>query len=72
MAYIGVAKENLPVYGIPKAKQLGDFTTTEADVKRNVSRMPLVLSRLYEEDIKFTKSSTDDKKKFRMSPKSQD
>ena len=58
MAYIGVCKENLPIYGIAKAKQLSDFTTSESDVKRGVSRVPLVLARLYDEDISFSKTPT--------------
>lgn len=51
MAYMSVARENLPIFGIAKAKALADFCTTENDVSRGISRMPLELARIYEEDI---------------------
>ena len=53
VAYMSVEKENLPIFGIAKASKLLDFATTESDVSRGISRMPLVLARIYEEDIKF-------------------
>lgn len=34
-----IKKYNLPIYGI-QATNLRDYTTTEKDAKRNVSRMP--------------------------------
>ena len=37
----------------------------EKDVARGISRMPLILARLYEEDIKFT-----DTKSLKLSPSS--
>ena len=58
MAFIGVSKENLPIYGIAKARNLSDFTTSENDVKRGMSRVPLILARLYDEDISFSKTPT--------------
>lgn len=53
MAYLSLKQENLPIFGISKQRSLADYTTTEKDVTRGLSRMPLVLSRIYEEDIKF-------------------
>lgn len=53
MGHMSLTKENLPIFGIPKAKQLIDFTTSEKDFSRGISRMPLVLARIYEEDIKI-------------------
>jgi hypothetical protein len=46
-------KENLPIFGIAKSKQLADFATSQQDVSRGISRMPLILARIYEEDTKF-------------------
>lgn len=51
MAYLSLEKKNLPIYGLPKVKTLEDFTTTEKDLSRGISRMPLALARLTEEDI---------------------
>jgi hypothetical protein len=34
-----IKKVNLPVYGV-QSTNLRDYTTTEKDAKRNVSRMP--------------------------------
>ena len=53
MAYMSIVKDNLPIFGIAKAKQLADFATSEKDMARGITRMPLVLARIYEEDIKF-------------------
>lgn len=53
MAYLSLCQDNLPIFGIGKSCTLGDFATTEGDVTRGISRMPLVLARIYEEDIKF-------------------
>ena len=53
MAYLSLCQENLPIFGILKQRNLADYTTTEKDITRGVSRMPLVLARIYEEDIKF-------------------
>ena len=69
MAYMSVAKDNLPIFGIAKATKLIDFATTESDVARGISRMPLVLARIYEEDTKFeTKTPTEKGKNFKQSP----
>ena len=43
-------KKNLPIYGI-KFKELRDYTTGEGDVVKGVSRIPLHLARIYEEDV---------------------
>jgi len=53
MAYLSLCQENLPIFGILKQRNLADYTTTEKDITRGISRMPLVLARIYEEDIKF-------------------
>ena len=66
-AYISIAHENLPIFGIAKQKTLQEFATRESDAARGISRMPLILARLYEEDIKFT-----DSKKLKISPASYD
>ena len=50
MAYTSKLKVNLPIYGI-KNKDLREFTTTEKDVDKMISRIPLVLARMYEEDV---------------------
>lgn len=50
IAYHQKKKENLPIYGI-KTKELKEFSTSEKDFERGISRMPLELSRLPEEDI---------------------
>lgn len=50
MAYTSKCKQNLPIYGI-KNKDLREFTTTEKDRDKGVSRIPLKLARLFEEDI---------------------
>jgi hypothetical protein len=43
-------RRNLPIFGI-KNKDLREFCTTEKDLEKGVSRIPLNLSRLYEEDL---------------------
>lgn len=50
MAYTSKCKQNLPIYGI-KNKELREFTTTEKDVEKGISRLPLQLARIYEEDV---------------------
>lgn len=59
-------KENLPIYGIAKAKHLADFCTTEKDVSRGISRVPMMLARLVQEDVKIEKQPM-----FVVSPKNQ-
>jgi hypothetical protein len=72
MAYMSLAKENLPIYGIPKVKGLGDFCTSQSDVARGISRVPLTLARIYEEDIKIEKpkNSFGSAQKYVTSPNS--
>jgi hypothetical protein len=65
MAYLKHRKENLPIYGIAKAKSLSDFCTTEKDLSRGISRIPILLARIYEEDVKL-----EQKPKYLVSPKS--
>jgi hypothetical protein len=55
MAFMSAAKENLPLYGIPKVKGLGEFCTSESDAARGISRIPLILARLFEEDMVIEK-----------------
>ena len=40
----------MPIFGI-KFKDLRDYTTNESDVGKGISRIPLQLARLYEEDV---------------------
>lgn len=44
-------KKNIPIYGIRNNKSLRDFETTEKDHKHGISKIPLRLARIYEEDI---------------------
>lgn len=50
VGYASKTKANLPVYGI-KNKDLREFTTTEKDLEKGISRVPLQLARIYEEDV---------------------
>jgi hypothetical protein len=50
VGYVAKKKKNLPIFGI-KFKELRDYTTNEADVGKGISRIPLQLARLYEEDV---------------------
>ena len=50
MAYSSKLKSNLPIFGL-KNKDLREFTTTEKDRDKGISRIPLKLARLYEEDV---------------------
>jgi len=68
MAYLSIVQENLPIFGIAKNRALTDYTTTEKDVGRGISRMPLVLSRIYEEDIKFDATPKNRRPQFKVSP----
>lgn len=49
-AYIKIFNKNLPIYGVT-SKDLRDFTTTEKDLKKSVSRFPLPEMRLNDEDL---------------------
>ena len=68
MAYLSLCQENLPIFGISKQRSLGEYSTTEKDVSRGISRMPLVLSRIYEEDIKFESTPPNRRPVFKTSP----
>jgi hypothetical protein len=61
--YLSLVKENLPIYSIPKTKQLADFCTSQKDVSRGISRIPMEMARQYDEDTQFNKTPN-----FRMSP----
>lgn len=69
LGFISMVNENLPVFGIQKAKNLVDFCTTEKDVSRNISRVPLKLARILSEDIKIDKKEAE--KKYAVSPKNE-
>jgi hypothetical protein len=53
MAYINHRQQNLSIYGMSKAKDLKEYCTTEKDVSRSISRIPMLLARIYDEDIKI-------------------
>ena len=40
VGYASKKKSNLPIYGI-KNKELREFTTTEKDIEKGISRIPL-------------------------------
>ena len=67
MGFLSQVQENLPIFSITKNRSLSDFATTEKDVSRGISRMPLILARIYEEDIKFDVNSKQ-RTQFRLSP----
>jgi indole-3-glycerol phosphate synthase len=50
VGYATKRKANIPIFGI-KNKDLREFTTTEKDMEKGVSRIPLQLARIYEEDV---------------------
>ena len=50
VGYVAKKKKNLPIFGI-KFKDLRDYTTNESDVGKGISRIPLQLARIYEEDV---------------------
>lgn len=66
MAFMSLVRDNLPIFGIAKSKQLVDFCTSQKDVSRGISRMPLILARIYEEDVKMPSKNP----KFKLSPNS--
>jgi len=49
MGFASKMKTNLPIYGI-KNKDLKEFNTTEKDLEKGLSRIPLPLARIHEED----------------------
>ena len=67
VSYMSIVKDNLPIFGIAKGKQLADYATSEKDVQRGITRMPLTLARIYEEDIKFDAGGK--KRVYKTSPK---
>ena len=50
-AYLSLEKKNLKIFGISKVANLTDFVTTEKDVQKGNTKMPLNLARIYEEDL---------------------
>jgi hypothetical protein len=51
LAYVTLKRNNLKIFGIGKSRNLSDFVTTEKDVQKGNTRIPLALARLYDEDI---------------------
>lgn len=50
MLYANRKKQNLAIYGV-RQKSLGMYTTSESDVAKGISRIPLPLARLNQEDL---------------------
>lgn len=50
MFYATKTRENLPVFGV-RQKKLGMYTAQESDVVKGISRIPLAMARLNEEDL---------------------
>ena len=50
MFYANITRDNLPIYGV-RQKSLGIYTTQDSDVCKGISRIPLNLARLQEEDL---------------------
>ena len=50
MFYATKTRDNLPIYGVRQQK-LGIYTTQDSDVVKGISRIPLNLARLEEEDL---------------------
>ena len=48
--YIKIHNKNLPIYAVPN-KDLRDYTTTEKDLKKGVSKHPLDSQRIFDEDL---------------------
>lgn len=50
--WFNINGQNIPVYGIPKPnKDLRDFTTTEKDMKKHISKHPTNDYRILSEDM---------------------
>ena len=50
MCYANKTRFNLSIFGVWQ-KNLGIYTTQEADVVKGISRIPLALARLSDEDL---------------------
>jgi hypothetical protein len=50
MFYAAKTRDNLPIYGVRQQK-LSEYTTQQGDVKKGISRIPLPLARLANEDL---------------------
>jgi len=48
--YVDMAQTNLPIFGIQKSN-LREFTTTEKDMKKLISKFPPAQFRLKDEDV---------------------
>lgn len=71
--FMELSKKNLKIFGISKVKTLNDFVTTENDVKKGNSRIPLNLARLFDEDlVKENPGSDPQIEKLRISENSGD
>lgn len=50
MFYVQKARSNLPIFGV-RQRSLNLYTTQDSDVAKGISRMPLSLARLNDEDL---------------------
>lgn len=50
MFYATLKRQNLPIYGV-RQKNLGAYTTQAGDVAKGISRVPLPLARLNDQDL---------------------
>ena len=50
LAYVSCKKKNLPIYGI-ESRSLRDYTTTEKDMKRGITRVPEESKQIKGEDL---------------------
>lgn len=57
MVFNSLKSENLPIYGV-KSSGLQEFTTSQKDMKKGISRIPLEMARLKEEDIYSSNSGS--------------
>lgn len=48
---MSLTQTNLKIFGISKVKTLSDFVTSDKDVQKGNSRVPLNLARLHIEDL---------------------
>ena len=68
LGYASKTKTNLPIYGI-RNKELREYTTNEKDCEKGISRIPLQLARIYEEDIiEETAAKTSEQSVMLMEP----
>jgi hypothetical protein len=66
-AFIQIHNKNVPIYGV-QSKDLKDFTTTEKDLKKGISRFPLENQRVRSEDLLKIEEKTPETVKETHSP----